>query len=441
MNKIKFIDERSPLTGTDKVKFDTILRAFKEDGFTIIANDEGERSTRLKINDVLMTPDFARFIPKVIHTIVREAQEPRMVITQNLFQKVNLETGRSIQIGAIGAMHASIIPEGGVWPTASLSLDDTGEMIQPVMVQKHGLMLPVTHEVLEEDQWGVLNIWLRAAGRALARHKEQEAMKLLNEMGYTLFDNANPDNAEYGSTSGRDINGAQNGAMTFNDMIQMYGYLLMRGFVPDTIVMHPLAWMVFATDPLMRELVMKNGTVASQPLPNGEPTPSWGSSLQGFGPRYTATGTGPGNGPDDIYGKFGASAYTTSLNPLGATFYAKPDYLPVPIKVLVTPFAYFKQNAGLAGTPAAGAAASHVILADSSATGVLVQKSPIRTEEFDDPKRDIRNLKIGEIYGFAILEQGKGVTVARNVVLTKHYNFDNVNSVTLAPISGVTLVS
>jgi len=82
-----------------------------------------------------------------------------------------------------------------------------------------------------------------------------------------------------------------------------------------------------------------------------------------------------------------------------------------------------------------------VILADSSATGVLVQKSPIRTEEFDDPKRDIRNLKIGEIYGFAILEQGKGVTVARNVVLTKHYNFDNVNSVTLAPISGVTLVS
>ena len=44
-------------------------------------------------------------------------------------------------------------------------------------------MVRVTDEVVEESQWDIVGLWLRAAGRALARHKETFAFKLLNEMG------------------------------------------------------------------------------------------------------------------------------------------------------------------------------------------------------------------------------------------------------------------
>ena len=87
-------------------------------------------------------------------------------------------------------------------------------------------------------------MWLRAAGRALARHKEVWGAKLINEMGMTIFDNVTPgsveDPTQYGSLTGRDITGAFNGSMTLNDIFDLYAWLVMRGFTPDTMILHPL---------------------------------------------------------------------------------------------------------------------------------------------------------------------------------------------------------
>ena len=59
----------------------------------------------------------------------------------------------------------------------------------------------------------------------------------------TVFDNASPtttaDPNEYGTTTGRDITGAFNGSMTLNDIFDMYAFMAMRGFIPDTLIMHP----------------------------------------------------------------------------------------------------------------------------------------------------------------------------------------------------------
>jgi len=431
---------QKPLYGKDLQKYGSILDAFSHNGRTILYDEEKPKGAYIRIKDLMTTPDFARFFPRVIHTILREALEPRLVITNNLFQKINLEKGIAITIGAIGAMEAKVIPEGRPYPIANLSVDDAGNMIQPVNVDKHGLLLPVTDEVIEEDQWDVMNIWVRAAGRALARHKEKLAMQLVNESGYTLFDNSDFANSTYGSLTGRNIAGTQNGTMSFNDLTKMFAWLAMRGFTPNTLIMHPLAWMVFATDPLMREIVLKNGTIASEVIPQGTYSTGWGTENNGLGYRTTATGTGPGNGPDEVFGKYGASMFTQKLNPLGATFYTNPDFLPVPLKVLVTPFAPYHESVGLAGTAASGKDATNVIMADSNAVGVLVQKSPPTVAEFDDPSRDIKNMKIAERYGFAILEQGKAIAVAKNVILDKNYVFENTNSVTLAPPSGTKLV-
>lgn len=272
-----------------------------------------------------------------------------------------------------------------------------------------------------------------------------QASKLINDMGVTLFDNRTPtttiDPDNYGAMSGRDITGAFNGSMTLNDIMDMYAWLTMRGFEPNTLLLHPLAWKLFACDPDIREIVLKGGTLASNRMPNGTYSPGWGTSHEGLGLRTTATGAGvatgygePAAGPNP---KIGANAWVSTLNPLAATFNIAPSYLPTPLKVLVTPFTQYTKGAATisSGTPTVNKTypTTNVVMLDANACGILVQRNPVQTEEYDDPARDIRAMKIMEKYGFALLEQGKSIVVARDVVIAKNYVFDNSNVVTLQP--------
>jgi len=396
---------------------------------------------RMVMNDLLTLPDMTRFIPIVIQTVVREALEPNPLIVPNCFQTINAPTGRVVQIGAVGAMAAGIVPETGEYPTQDLDLDG-GDMVS-VSIQKHGLMVRVTDEVVEESQWDIVGMWLRAAGRALARHKETFAYRLLNEMGQTVFDNRTPsgtvDPLRYGTLSGRDLSGTPNGSMNLNDVFDMYAYLVMRGFTPDTLIMHPLAWSTFMTDPEMREIVVKGATLATNRLPNGTFSPGWGTSHEGRGLRTTATGAGSsagyGGGPDAVLGKIGANPWVASLNPLAASFNIQPNYLPSPLKVLVSPYTPYTASGTTisSGTPSVSRTLpiTNIAMLDSSNCGILIQRTPVSTEEFDDPLHDIRAIKIMEKWGMQLLEQGKAVAVARDVVIARNYVFENSNAQSL----------
>jgi len=62
-------------------------------------------------------------IPIVVQKVVREALEPNLLIIPNCFQTVNIQSGRSVQIGAVGAMVAAMIPEGSEYPAQDLDVD------------------------------------------------------------------------------------------------------------------------------------------------------------------------------------------------------------------------------------------------------------------------------------------------------------------------------
>ncbi|HLD91518.1 MAG TPA: hypothetical protein VI911_11020 [Patescibacteria group bacterium] len=404
------------------------------DAFTNNGEIQGEDSV-VTVSDLVTSPDVARFIPQVVEQVVREALEPNLVIVPNLFQEVRLERGSRVQIGALGALTASEVAEGGEYKENDMQMDG-GDMVA-VTVSKHGLMIRVTDEMISDNQFDVIGLWLRAAGRALARHKEQYAMRKINEFGIDIFNNTTPANAMYGSTSGRDITGAGNGSMTPENIWDMYAELLMRGFTPDTVLMHPLAWRCFMSDPEMREQVLNGATVATRQMPAGSTTSGWGTSHNGYGLRTQATGA---TTVDPIAvgtsGKLGASAWVNTLNALGATMNIAPKFLPGPLQVLVTPYVVYTPPATAAATPYSGR--TTITMVDSSRCGVLVTRDPVSTEEFDDPARDIRALKIKERYGFAALEQGKSVVLARNVAIAKNYVFENANNVTLGNLNPAT---
>ena len=52
---------------------------------------------------------------------------------------------------------------------------------------------------------------------------------------------------------------------------------------------------------------------------------------------------------------------------------------------------------------------------DSSELGVLIVDQDVTTEEFDDPARDIRKIKLMERYGIGILNEGKAIATLKNV--------------------------
>ncbi len=394
--------------------FDRTYNIFNNNGY--LSQDRLE-SKRVGIQDLVTSEDIAPFVPKVVRRIILEAAQPELLVIPNLFTNVNIPQGQMVEIGSLGAVTAAKVAQGDRYRETTISTDTVGATVN-ITVAKYGCALSITREAIEDNQFDVIGLWLRAAGAALARLKEAKATKLLNTMGVTVFDNANPSAAEIGSLTGRNIAGDFNGSMTLHDIFDMWAYLSLRGFNPDTILMNPMAWKVFAIDPELREIVLKGATLATRRMPLGNGNAGFDDPFtpSGVGPRYKYTG-------DDE----GLNAYTQQLTPIGASWQIPPRYLPSPIKVLVTNLVPF-QDRGQDNKPL-----TNIIMADSQRCGILVQRENPNTEEGNIFEREVHQVHIYERYGMGLFDQGKGVAVARNVVVDRNYIFDNVNQQQLDP--------
>ncbi len=396
---------------TDREKFDKVYNCFVNNG-----QYSDDVDTRLSIRDLITTEDIAPFVPKVVRRIIVEAIEPALLVVKNLFTEVSLPTGQMVEIGALGAIVTCKIPQGGYYPTSVLATDTVGATTQ-ITVSKFGCAINVAKEVINDNQFDVIRLWLRAAGAALARLKESLGIKLIDDMGITVFDNASPSASELGVCTGRDIAGAQNGTMTLNDIFDLWAYLALRGFTPDTLIMSPLAWKVFSVDPQLREIVVRGAVLATRRMPLGAGAKGFGDVFNGLGLKMTGTGD-----------TSGSSAWTQSITPVGASFNIPPSYLPSPLKVIVSHLVPFNQEAGQKPT-------TDIIMADSQRCGILVQRESPTTEEADIFTNDTHVVHIYERFGMNVFDQGKGIVIARNVIVDYNYVYDNVNSQTLAALN------
>ena len=60
---------------------------------------------------------------------------------------------------------------------------------------------------------------------------------------------------------------------------------------------------------------------------------------------------------------------------------------------------------------------------DKSEVGIVAQREGLSTENWTDPEKDIRNLKAKERYGIGILNNGRGITVAKNIAVATSYPY------------------
>jgi len=401
--------------------FNQIYYSFSHGGR---ANDTTDNDSILQLRDMITAEDLAPFVTKVVKKIIVNSIEPQLLIIPNLFTRIDAPTGQNIEISALGAITAGLVAPNGDYPTTQFAMDTVGGTTA-IHVSKYGCQLNIAQDAVQESQFDVITLWLQAAGSALARLKESLGIRLINEMGTTVFDNAEDgDVTPLGLTTGRGIDGAANATMTMNDIFDMWIYLAVRGFVPDTLVMNPLAWRMFAGDAELREIVLKGAVLSTRRMPLGSPAIGFADPFGGYGLKMTGTGD-----------ETGSSAWTQNLTAVGASWNVPPSVnLPSPLKVIVSHLVPFTERAsGLKPL-------TNIIMADSQSCGILVEKTKPTTEEADVFQNSSHIVRVYEKYGMDVWNQGKGITIAKNIVVDKNYVFDNTNARALAALGNSALI-
>jgi hypothetical protein len=153
----------------------------------------------------------------------------------------------------------------------------------------------------------------------------------------------------------------------------MAAVLMAENHVPTDFILHPLMWSVFLKDAIFHAGGSASGV-----------SQSWGYRPQS------------------------AESALNTTAPMG-------------LNVLVSPFVSFTAKTSSA------AAKSDLFLIDRNEVGTMLVKDDMSTDQFDDPTRDIRSLKMKERYDIVMMGDGEGVTVAKNVSLSRNYEVQVTN--------------
>ncbi len=352
---------------------------------------------KVNIRDALSVPDAPLLLPKVISNVVREAAEPLLVGT-SLLQRINYQYGQTITFPAVGALTAADIAEGQEYPEQRLAM---GGATVTAQIGKSGVAVKVTEEMLRYSQFDVIGMHLRAAGRALARHKEIKIFNMIKALGVCVFDNANPLRSVKGVTTGRALDGSPNGSLTMDDVFDAFAQVMTQGFMPDTLLMHPLTWVMFVKDPTLRAFALMNG--------GGTFFANWtGQVNQQYAANASQGGLGVGAGQNIVEGGNAAGlapSALTAYNPQMNSAPVLPSYLGMNFRIIVSPLVPFDPSRKL----------TDIFMFDSREMGALIVDEEVTTEEFMDPKVEMRKIKLRERYAVAILNEGQAIATIKNV--------------------------
>lgn len=310
------------------------------------------------MREALGAADASILFPRAIDLQLIKPIEPAPLASTQLAKVITIDSGaRSVVFPTLGAVRGAEIGDTQNYPEVHPGF---AENTTEVKTKKHGLMIPVSEYVISESMWDVLALFLECGRNAMVRLKEEKCFKELTLNSHVVFDNDISDTDA--QTTGTDITGGLNYTITWLDLVDMVSVLLANEFNPTDVCIHPLLWSAFAKDPILSYQVVQSGNVGQ------------------------------------FFQAAGAQGLSTSM--------------PVPYNLNVSP--YIDYTASDTVQSLTGPSTSIHIL-DRSSSLVLLVKEALSTDEFTDPYRDIRNIKIKEYYGVGTLNAGKASVVAKKV--------------------------
>lgn len=399
---------QAPMTDQQK-RLDNIRQIWRNNGYSpkepgkrieykaLAAKDKERKlkfqSGELKQADVAFQDgafmwDNPMLIPRVIEDFIREPRGIVPTITP-LFQKIRFDgPGQTAVFPAASSYTAGNldIPEGGTYPEGTVQW--AGTVVSTM--GKCGIAVRFTEEMLRFSQYDIMGLHLRAAGAALVKWKEGKCARHLNEQGSTFIDNSDPSARQ---TTGRGIDLQFNGTLTLQDLLAGYTDMLHDGFIPNTLIMHPFAWTIFAQDPTMRAWAYAQGGMIWQ---------RYQGEVQQM--RQWMKGM---NGTTEM-SEGGQAEVNTTYSDVPAIF-------PYPLRIVVSPFIEYDATDNT----------TSIILCDSNEIGIIAVNEEATADEFNDPELDIKKVKIRERYSINILNEGRALRVFKNVILERGWDVDD----------------
>jgi len=361
---------------------------------------------KVEMADALSHPSSTQFFPVTVETMVREAIEPMMIGSQ-LLEQIQYTPGLQMTtFPSTGAITADDVNEAGEYPEYTLNFAPGHQIIT---IGKSGIACKFTEELLRYSQYDVLGMYLKAMGRALVRHKESKIWNMFSAMGIVTHDNDNPGTGNdgvvrtsaasgsmFGTTTGYGEDGTFNGSVTIDDIYEAYGALLMNGYTPNALIVHPLTFTAFLTDPVMRSFALSH----SGPWMNG-----WNGNAQVQNPwnQGIMGKMGPGTQA------FDPTAVTTAAAAIDFPQNAKmktPDYWGLgQLQIIVSPFVPYNASTKV----------TDVYLVDTNNIGALITDELPTMDTMEDKYRDITKIKIRERYAIAPFNDGNAIAVMKGV--------------------------
>lgn len=340
---------------------------------------------RTTVAEGLTSTDVIRMIPKVIEGQLREAAEPEYLATR-FMSTIHVDGGNTAVyvIPVVGELFAHEVGEGTKYKEESVDFNTVENGQLEVRVKKIGLKVKITEEAISDSSWDIYGINVRKMGQAMARYKEEWCMNSFSDHGTPIFDNSLRQQEPAAGTTGRGADGQPNDTLSVEDFLDLVLALMSNNMTPTDIIMHPLCWVIFAQN-----------------------------SMIGNGMTYGAFGGNNVHPWGAVQGTPGFAGL--AANGDGQQFIMRPEQvqgrLPMPIQVNLSPFVNFdKVNKKF-----------DMYCLDRSNVGVIVQKEDLQTDNWTDPERDLRLLKVKERYGVGITNNGRGITVARNLAVAPTY--------------------
>lgn len=333
---------------------------------------------RISITEALQSADASILFPRAIADTLMRGREPMMIGQTVLAKTIQVDNVRSFEFPVVGALRAFDIGETQEYPEQSPAF--TRQFIE-IKVTKSGLAFSISEEIIKDSMWDVLGYMIEAAGYALMRHKEEKIFNEAVSKAHPVYDNDVANDPNFW-THGMGADGKYNYTVHFDDLLDTLGALVAHEYIPTDVVMHPLAWVVLAKDPILRAQFLTGGQIG-QTVWNSVPSFDQSHNLP-WNISYVVTPFMPIRLQSQVAAAGDGVRYPagSSLNPAGVT---------------------------------------DILVADRNNGILILQREPMQMDQFEDWRRDATMMKFRERYGVAALNQGRGMAVIRNARLDTNY--------------------
>lgn len=222
--------------------------------------DEIRDLPAISMTEALNTSDASIIFPRVISDILQEPKEPNLFLSNNVAEVISLpeDAPLTIEFPTVDAMQAFEVAEGQEYTAQALGF---AQHMASIRIRKYGVVAALNEEVIKRSMWPIMRLHLRAMSNAIDRKIESTLYQAMTQRAQIVFDNEST--SEY-KTTGKAIAASTlvaNGSFSFNDLIKMVGVMIGNRYEPTHFLAHPLAWPIFAQDPIMKAQFYHGGQI------------------------------------------------------------------------------------------------------------------------------------------------------------------------------------